>query len=216
MRKLIAAIIISALTLALAGCSRNNNSGSSASDGSSASSDSTSDQDSANSSGTSSENDSDASGNGGTSSEANSSETENNSDENSANGEFADEAHRLADIVQNAVEFPAMTEITEPEDIQTVFGIDTDLCVEYAFIHNLMSVHLNEIVVLLPAAECEDELLEQLTNRFEYIRNEAAFYPEQETSAAGAVMGTAANGYLYLIVHENGSEAQEALLAAIG
>ena len=207
MRKLIAAIIISALTLALAGCSSNNNSGSSAStSGTSASSDTTSNQDSANSSDTSSENNSDTSSDnaGGTSSESNTS------------GEFADDAHRLADVVQNAVEFPAMGEITEPEDILNIFGINTDLCVEYAFIQNLMSVHLNKIIILLPAAECEDELLEQLTKRFEYIRNEAAFYPEQETSAAGAVMGTTENGYLYLIVHQNGSEAQEALLAAIG
>lgn len=215
MRKLIAAIIISALTLALAGCSGNNNSGSSAStSGTSTSSDTTSNQDS---SGTSSETDS------GTSSESNSdtssgvtgNESENSNDSGTS-GEYADEAHRLADAVQNAVEFPAMGEVTEPEDIQNIFGINTDLCVEYAFIQNLMSVHLNEVIVLLPAAECEEELLEQLTKRFEYIRNEAAFYPDQEASAAGAVMGTTENGYLYLIVHENGSEAQEALLAAIG
>ena len=205
MRKLIAAIIISALTLALAGCSGNNNSGSSSStSGTSTSSDTTSNQES---SGTSSENNSE-----------NNSETSSDvtGNESGTSGEYADEAHRLADVVQNAVEFPAMGEVTDPEDIQNIFGINTDLCFEYAFIQNLMSVHLNEIIVLLPAAECEDELLEQLTKRFEYIRNEAAFYPDQEVSAAGAVMGTTENGYLYLIVHENGSEAQEALLAAIG
>ncbi|MGN0649136.1 MAG: DUF4358 domain-containing protein [Oscillospiraceae bacterium] len=207
MRKLIAAIIISALTLALAGCSGNNNSGSSASSGSSTtSSDTTSNQDSSGSSGTSSES---APDNG-------SDVSSDTSSESSSNGEYADNAHRLADVVQNAVEFPAMGEVTETEDILNIFGINTDLCVEYAFIQNLMSVHLNEIIVLLPAAECEDELLEQLTNRFEYIRNEAAFYPAQEASAAGAVMGTTENGYLYLIVHENGADAQEALLAAIG
>lgn len=211
MRKLIAAIIISALTLALAGCTSNNNSGSSAStSGTSTSSDTTSNQDS---SGTSSESNSE--NNSDTGSDVSGNES-GNSNESGTSGEYADEAHRLADVVQNAVEFPAMGEVTDPEDIQNIFGINTDLCVEYAFIQNLMSVHLNEIIVLLPAAECEDELLEQLTKRFEYIRNEAAFYPDQEVSAAGAVMGTTENGYLYIIVHENGSDAQEALLAAIG
>lgn len=211
MRKLIAAIIISALTLALAGCSGNNNSGSSSStSGTSTSSDTTSNQDS---SGTSSESNSE--NNSDTGSDVSGNES-GNSNESGTSGEYADESHRLADVVQNAVEFPAMGEVTDPEDIQNIFGINTDLCFEYAFIQNLMSVHLNEIIVLLPAAECEDELLEQLTKRFEYIRNEAAFYPDQEASAAGAVMGTTENGYLYLIVHENGSEAQEALLAAIG
>ena len=46
---------------------------------------------------------------------------------------------------------------------------------------------------------------------FEYIKNGAAFYPEQEVSAAGAVMGTTDSGYLYIIVHENGATAEAAI-----
>lgn len=211
MRKIIAVITLSALVFSLAGCTSGGTSGSSSGSSSSASSDTTSDQDSSNSSGTGSE-----SASGDTSSDT-SSDTESDASSGSdTSSEYADEAHRLADIALNAVEFPAMGDITQPEDIENLFGIDTSLCTEFAFIQNLMSVHLNEIVVLKPAEGSEDTVLEQLTKRFEYIRDEAAFYPDQELSAAGAVMGTTENGYYYLIVHEEGSKAQEALLAAIG
>ena len=49
---------------------------------------------------------------------------------------------------------------------------------------------------------------------FEYIKNDAAFYPDQEPSAAGTVNGTTEDGYLYIIVHENGADIASAMLSA--
>jgi hypothetical protein len=112
-----------------------------------------------------------------------------------------------------AVEWPAMMEVTDNDLSQSFFGIDLSMCEDFYIANQLISAQLNEIVIAKPAEGMEDELKAAFDAHYEYIQTDAAFYPEQEASAAGAVEGTTDDGYYYIVVHENGSDAAAALLA---
>lgn len=121
-------------------------------------------------------------------------------------------ADQMAANALNAIEWPALVKLENDELAQTNFGFDPALCEEYSVFMQIMSAHLNEIVVIKPAEGKESELQAQLDAHFEYIKNGAAFYPDQELSANGAVMGKTDSGYLYIIVHEEGQTAADALM----
>ena len=124
-------------------------------------------------------------------------------------------AAAYAEAVLNAVEWPAMEEITDLETAQTLLSTDFSECEDYYLSVNLMSVHLNRIIIAKPYDDSEsiDAFEEQLEAYFNYIKEEAAYYPDQEISAAGAVSGITDDGYYYIIVHEDGADAAAAMLA---
>lgn len=122
-------------------------------------------------------------------------------------------AHDLADAVTGCLEWVAMEEVTDSEIANTLFGIDTSLLDDYYLATALMSVHLNEIIIVKPQADKEDEVKAQLDAHFEYIKDGAAFYPEQEKSAAGAAQGQTSDGYYYIIVHQIGDEIADVMEA---
>ncbi len=119
-------------------------------------------------------------------------------------------AERTANDIGNAaascVEWVSMQEITDAESAMTMFGLDTTLCDEYYLSVALMSAHLNEIIIVKPKPGSEPNVESQLDEHFDYVKNSAALYPEQEISAEGAVQGKTADGYYYIIVHRIGSE----------
>ncbi len=117
----------------------------------------------------------------------------------------------MADIAYTMVEWPAMQPVDDPELINSFFGIDSTICEDYYIANQLISAQLNEIIIVKPLEGKEDELQTQLDAHFEYIKNDAAFYPDQEPSAEGAVMGELDNGYKYIFVHENGDVIEEAV-----
>lgn len=119
----------------------------------------------------------------------------------------------LAEAVNGCLEWPAMEEVTDTEIIQSFFGIDASTLEDYYFSNALMSVHLNQIIIAKPKAGNEDELKTILDNHFAYIKDGAAFYPDQEISAAGAVQGVTSDGYYYIIVHQIGSEIADVMEA---
>ncbi|MBE6889219.1 MAG: DUF4358 domain-containing protein [Ruminococcaceae bacterium] len=121
----------------------------------------------------------------------------------------------MSDAAYGAVEWPAMQPVDDPEMIQSFFGIDSTICEDYYIANQIISAQLNEIIIVKPMAGSEADMQAQLDAHFEYIKNDAAFYPDQESSAAGAVMGTLDNGYMYIFVHENGAAVEEAVKAAI-
>ncbi len=121
----------------------------------------------------------------------------------------------MADAAYAAVEWPSMMPVDDVELINSFFGIDTSLCEDYYVANQLISAQLNEIIILKPMAGNEDAVQAQMDAHFEYIKNDAAFYPEQEPSAAGAVMGELDNGYKYILVHENGAAVEEAVKASV-
>ena len=121
------------------------------------------------------------------------------------------DAYQMAANAFSSLEWPSMMELPDAETAMMMLSIDPALCEDYYMSTQLMSAHLNEVLICKPAEGKEAELQAQFDAHFEYIQNGAAFYPEQEVSAAGAVKGKTDNGYLYIIVHENGATAEAAL-----
>lgn len=121
-------------------------------------------------------------------------------------------AAQMAANALTAIEWPAMMLVEDTAFINSTFGIDTGLCEDYYASNQMISAQLNEVIIVKPAEGKEAELQAQLDAHFAYIKDGAAFYPEQEPSAEGAVMGKLDNGYLYILVHENAQTAADALL----
>ena len=121
---------------------------------------------------------------------------------------------KLANAAMTAIEFPAMGIFDDAEALKDFYSIDVSLCDEYAFYINLMSTHLNEVVVLKPSAGNEETLSEQIKAHLEYQKENGVWYPAQEESVAGAVWGVTPGGYIYLVIHSNGQAAADAIIAA--
>ncbi len=151
----------------------------------------------------------------GSSSENTNSTEDSNISSSSPEDSKESEAYNLAQTVLEAVEFPedSMSENMTPEDAMLSFSVDTELCEDYYFSVNLMRTQLNEILIAKPKEGCKEQLKEQFDAHVEYLKEQAALYEEQEVSVSGTVTGELDNGYCYIIVHENGSEAEEALEA---
>ena len=87
--------------------------------------------------------------------------------------------------------------------------LDLDLLDDYSIYLPTMSVHLDEIVIVKPKAGKEAEVQAELDEHFAYIKDGAAFYPDQEIAAAGAVEGKTDDGFYYIIVNQIGSQIEE-------
>ncbi|MGN1119596.1 MAG: DUF4358 domain-containing protein [Oscillospiraceae bacterium] len=228
MKKLICVITVLSMVAALAGCANNNNSGSSeASSYPSTSASDTSASDTSASDTASSEPESSV-----PDEQPEESNTASDAADDGANADANDGAAeedvieyqqaedrksaKLAEAVYSAVEFPSMMEVTTSDLAEGFFGIDLELCEEFYIANAMISAQLAEVIIAKPKAGCEEALNEQLDKHFDYIKNDpnATFYPAQEVSAAGAVSGVTAEGYHYIIVHENGADAAEAINAA--
>lgn len=118
----------------------------------------------------------------------------------------------LAEIVLNSVDFPDMLEVTNEQILDEIIDFSQSGITDYYVYQQMMSVDLGEIIVL--KSEKPDETLSALEQRKETIINQLAFYPEQQESANGTVVGQK-NGVCYLIAHKDGSIAEKALLEAI-
>lgn len=200
MKKILAlAAVLSALTLSLAGCTGG------------ASSDNSASSDSSSGSGepmTSESHESAATG--GEDSAPSDILTGETSGDNSSDGsEIAERtAAALGEAVKNAVEFPAMEDANADFDVTDIEVVDSFYSV------NLMSPQLYRIVIIKPTEETKDAAAKKIEEYAEYMKTEAAFYPDQEISAAGTVSGVTPDGFYYVIVHEDGAKAEEALLSA--
>ncbi len=122
-------------------------------------------------------------------------------------------ATTMGKAAYGAAEWPAMMECNDNETLKLLLNIDADKIDEYYYTYQMMSVHLNEILIVKPAAGCEKDIKAAFDARFEYIKNGAAFYPSQEASAAGSVYGVTNDGYYYIIVHAEGSDIEATMLA---
>ena len=206
MKKIILSVILcGSLALTLAGCG-NNNGGSDMSSGESTEESSTSES----------------------SSESSSSSLESSSDINDLDNsnpivdnsglDYPDNrAGRMAAAALNTDEWPYMQVVSDPELIGTMFSTDSgetfnlDDLEEFCFCTNLISAQLNEVIVVKPVNGREGAVQDVLDSYLNYTQNGAAFYPDQEISAAGAVSGKTADNYMYLIVHENGAAIADAI-----
>ena len=157
MKKFLAtAIALSAITAAFTGCSGNTSSSSSSSS-SNSSSDSSSSAASDNSS-------------------AGTSQAESGSESQTTERTAED----LAQAVFKTIDWVSSEQITDAEIAKTMVNLDLDLLDDYSIYLPTMSVHLDEIVIVKPKAGKEAEVQAELDEHFAYIKDGAAFYPDQE------------------------------------
>lgn len=120
-------------------------------------------------------------------------------------------AEQMAANVLATGEWPMLMPITDAETASIV-GIDVTLAEDYYIAIPSMSAHVTEVIIIKPKAGNESAIQEQVNARFDYVQENGAFYPDNEKVVAGAVKGVTDDGYIYMIVHENGAAAEEAML----
>lgn len=121
-----------------------------------------------------------------------------------------------AEIALNSVEFPKMTKVEDADEIDAIFEFNTANYADYALYMNVMSVQLNRVLIVKPLPEKHDEVFAELKAYLEDLTENNAFYPAQASAAAGAKMGETTDGYIYIIVHEDGETAARAIENAAG
>lgn len=214
-KKILAALILSALTLSFAGCSGSDNS-SNSTDVNNSTSSSSDVQDSENESNTESDSgaESDSIADSESDSDTNSSAEEDNADSDAPTEESSSKAGILGAAAINANEWPGLDMITDAEIIEAFFGFPADHAEDYYLAIPALSANIEEIVIVKPAAGYEDEIKTALENHLSIKTDAMNIYPSQEEIAAGAVSGTTDDGYCYVIIHKDGAAIEQTMLAA--
>ena len=125
-------------------------------------------------------------------------------------------ADLYANKALNAVEFPKMTKVETPEEIDAFFEFNTANYADFSLYMNVMSVQLNRVFVVKPIDGKHDEVYAELEAYLDDLVRTGTYYPAQEASAMGSQMGETADGYIYIIVHEDGLTAVRAIENAVG
>ena len=200
-KTVLTAIVMSALMLSIAGCSNNTSSDSSSS--ASATSGATSSPEL-----------------GSDTSEPASSAPETSEPETSAPAETGDaqpESGRAAVLgaaALNADEWPSLDMISDPAIIEAYFGFNADDTEDYYLAIPLVSANMEEIIVVKPKAGSEEAVKTAIFDHITNVTENMFLYPGQEEIAAGAVTGETPDGYIYGIVHKNGADIAQTMLAA--
>ena len=121
-----------------------------------------------------------------------------------------------AEVALNAVEFPKMTKVVEADEIDAFFEFNTANYADFSLYMNVMSVQLNRVFVVKPIDGKHDEVYSELEAYLDDLVRTGTYYPAQEASAMGSQMGETADGYIYIIVHEDGLTAVRAIENAVG
>ena len=138
----------------------------------------------------------------------------------SSSGEMSNGDEKRADLYAeaalNAVEFPKMTKVEAAEEIDAFFEFNTENYADFSLYMNVMSVNLNRVILVKPLSDKHDEVFAELEAYYNDLIENSAFYPAQESAAAGSKMGETTDGYIYIIVHEDGETAVRAIENAVG
>lgn len=124
-------------------------------------------------------------------------------------------ADLYASAALNAVEFPKMTKVEAAEEIDAFFEFNIANYADFSLYMNVMSVNLNRVILVKPLSDKHDEVFAELEAYYNDLIENSAFYPAQESAAAGSKMGETTDGYIYIIVHEDGETAVRAIENAV-
>lgn len=133
------------------------------------------------------------------------------SDNSSISNTAESKAEIYAQTALSAVEFPKMRKISEPAEIDALFGFNTADFADYSLYTELMGVNLNKVIFVKPADGKQDEVSNALRAYFDKTVESGAYYPAQQESAAGAQFGKTTDGYVFIIFHKNAQNAVAAL-----
>lgn len=213
MKKFITMAVVLTMLAAFTGCSNNNNS---VSDSSSASSDVVSSTESESTPAEDSSADSDISDITEDSSDVSEDESSDTSDDTSDdnNGETTEgKAAKYAEAALTAGTWPGLESLTDAALVESLTGINTADAEDFYVGLPATSANCEEIIVIKPVAGSEDTVKAALDNHMAIVTDPMNVYPSQEETIAGAVSGTTADGYYYLIVNKSGSDCADALNA---
>lgn len=108
----------------------------------------------------------------------------------------------------------AYMDLMDAEIAKTLIpDFSADDCDEYCLAFCGMNAQLQYAFAVKPKSGSEEKVNNALTAFLDNVKNnpDIAFYPMQEASANGAVMNTTDDGYICLIVHENGQAIADAV-----
>ena len=164
--------------------------------------------------------------NTGDSSSSGSSSSDSSSHSSSSSAVISDNSGQTSDVEQSDAEkmvekalkadsWQSMDFVTEQSFVNALFNDKIVLadCEDYCLSSNIISSQLNKILVVKPKPEKAAAIEEAMDEYYEYVRTEGAFYPDQQASSAGAVMGETDSGYIYIIVHPNGTLIADVMLS---
>lgn len=159
-------------------------------------------------------------GSSSSSTQGSSSVNESSSSSSTSSGEMSNGDEKRADLYAeaalNAVEFPKMTKVEAAEEIDAFFEFNIANYADFSLYMNVMSVNLNRVILVKPLSDKHDEVFAELEAYYNDLIENSAFYPAQESAAAGSKMGETTDGYIYIIVHEDGETAVRAIENAVG
>ena len=119
-------------------------------------------------------------------------------------------AENYAQTVLSAVEFPKMRKISDPNEIDALFGFNTADFADYSLYTELMGVNLNKVIFVKPADGKHNAVSQALKAYFDETIESGAYYPAQQKSAAAAQFGETSDGFIFIIIHENAQTAVDA------
>lgn len=198
-----------AVSLSLTACGNNRDNSASSSSGASSGSSSSSGSSAMDASSSGSMTDSDAAGVGDTGISGSGA----SSGGDTLGGDIEDTVTGLSKAVEDAVEWTALTAVTDASIFTDTLGLDRDNpnYEEISVKQAAMSAAFGEIIVI--KAKDVDEAVKDLENHRDKMAADS-LYPEHQELAKKAVIGKRGD-YAYLIANEKGADAEKALHEAI-
>lgn len=89
--------------------------------------------------------------------------------------------------------------------------LDPAMFEEYCFVYDMMPINGHTIFAGKPAAGQEDAAKTALESTLEARKEQVSFYPAGQEAAANAQIGTTNDGYLYFVIHQDGSAIADAM-----
>lgn len=127
-------------------------------------------------------------------------------------------ATRAGDYVRAALsygEWGGMESLPKDAYESVIPGFDKSWANDYCFANTMISANLFKVYIIKPIDGCKDKVKQWLNDYLDHCRNTAAYYPQQQAQAAGAVIGETDDGYFYLICHEKGADIADHMTASI-
>ena len=118
-------------------------------------------------------------------------------------------------VISDADALPVTTEVTDSEMLSDVLGYDEAIAEDMSVVIQLISVDLFELSVIRPAQGKSQEVSDMLSRRLSFLKEQAAYYPQQ-TEAASAALAGEYKGYHYLICSKDAQKLETMLREAIG
>lgn len=108
-------------------------------------------------------------------------------------------------------DLPSTMEVTDETMLSDVLRYDMSLADDHCVYMQMLSTDLFELTVIRAPDENKNLVMAMLDSRRNYLRDQAAFYPEQKRAADATVVG-GLDGVYYLICHEKADEMEKKLM----